>query len=74
MFRFIPIFMKQPATSFMVMLSVYLRSAVYMTGQIASTLLLGPVMLVLRPFPFDRRYAAANLWVRFKPLVERNSR
>ncbi len=49
----------------MVMLSVYLRSAVYMTGQIASTLLLGPVMLVLRPFPFDRRYAAANLWVRF---------
>lgn len=44
---------------------VYLRSAVYLTGQILSTVLLGPAMLLMRPFPFETRYSAANLWVRF---------
>lgn len=45
--------------------SIYLRSALFLAGQVLSTLLLGPTMLLLRPFPFETRYAAANLWVRF---------
>lgn len=44
---------------------VTLRSAIYLTGQVLSTLLLGPVMLLMTPFSFESRYAAANLWVRF---------
>lgn len=50
---------------------VTLRSALYLTGQILSTLLLGPVMVLLRPFRFETRYAAANLWVRFNMWVLR---
>ncbi|GAB6048261.1 lysophospholipid acyltransferase family protein [Methyloparacoccus murrellii] len=44
---------------------VVLRSAVYLTGQVLSTLILGPVMLLLSPWPFATRYAAANRWVRW---------
>ncbi len=44
---------------------LYLRSAAYLTGQILSTLLLGPVMLLLLPFRFEVRYGAARVWVRF---------
>lgn len=50
---------------------VILRSALYLTGQILSTLLLGPVMVLLRPFRFETRYAAANVWVRFNLWVLR---
>ena len=42
-----------------------LRSGVYLTGQVLSTLLLGPIMLLLKPCSFESRYRAANLWVRF---------
>jgi 1-acyl-sn-glycerol-3-phosphate acyltransferase len=47
------------------MLSVYFRSAVFFAGQFLATLLIGPVMLLLKPFRFETRYAAANAWVRF---------
>ncbi len=43
---------------------VIARSAIYLTGQILSTLLLGPIMLLMKPFSFESRYGAANLWVR----------
>ncbi|MDD1650273.1 MAG: 1-acyl-sn-glycerol-3-phosphate acyltransferase [Methylococcaceae bacterium] len=49
--------------------NVILRSAIYLTGQVLSTLLLGPVMVLLRPFRFETRYAAANVWVRFNLWV-----
>ena len=47
------------------MLSVYLRSAVFFAGQVLATLLIGPVMLLLKPLRFEARYAAAHAWVRF---------
>lgn len=47
------------------MLSVYLRSSLFFAGQFLATLLIGPAMLMLKPFRFETRYAAANLWVRF---------
>lgn len=45
--------------------SLYLRSAIYMVGQCLSTVLLCPVMLLMYRCPFESRYAAAGLWVRF---------
>ncbi len=47
------------------------RSLIYLLGQILSTLILGPIMLVLWPSPFRVRYGAANLWVRFNLWVLR---
>ena len=49
----------------MARLFLYFRSSLYLTGQVASTLLLGPVMLLMWPFSFQTRYATANVWVRF---------
>lgn len=40
------------------------RSALFLTGQVLSTLIIGPVMSALWLFPFKVRYGAANLWVR----------
>jgi 1-acyl-sn-glycerol-3-phosphate acyltransferase len=45
--------------------SVYLRSTIFFLGQLLSTFLLGPVLVLMRPFRFKRRYAVANAWVRF---------
>ncbi len=50
---------------------IAVRSLVYLLGQTLSTLILGPVMLVLWPAPFRIRYGAANLWVRFNLWVLR---
>ena len=50
---------------------VAVRSLIYLLGQILSTLILGPMMLVLWPAPFRVRYGAANLWVRFNLWVLR---
>ena len=53
-------------------LKLYFRSAAFLTGQILSTLLLGPVMLLMLPFRFEARYGAARVWVRFNLwLLER---
>lgn len=57
--------MQRPNTSFLVLVSVCLRSTVYFAGQVLSTLLLGPVLLAAYPLRFETRYAVANLWVRF---------
>ena len=53
----------------MAKLSLYVRSLIYLIGQVISTLLLGPLMLLMRPFSFETRYAAANRWVRFNLWV-----
>lgn len=53
----------------MAKLSLYARSLIYLIGQVVSTLLLGPLMLLMRPFSFETRYAAANRWVRFNLWV-----
>ena len=53
----------------MAKLSLYGRSLIYLIGQVVSTLLLGPLMLLMRPFSFETRYAAANRWVRFNLWV-----
>jgi 1-acyl-sn-glycerol-3-phosphate acyltransferase len=45
-------------------LSVGFRSAVFFAGQCLATLVIGPVMVLMSPFPFSVRYATANLWVR----------
>jgi 1-acyl-sn-glycerol-3-phosphate acyltransferase len=57
--------MKQPSISSMATPSVYLRSAIFLLGQLTATFLLGPIMLLMKPFRFELRYATANLWVRF---------
>lgn len=57
--------MKPPSIYSIATPSIYLRSAIFFLGQAISTLLIGPAMLLLRPFRFERRYALANLWVRF---------
>lgn len=44
---------------------VALRSLLFLSGQVFSTLIIGPVMTLLWPLPFAIRYRAANLWVRF---------
>lgn len=57
--------MKPPNTcSIATMPSVYLRSLAFFLGQVILTLLLAPLILLLRPFRFEVRYAMANLWVR----------
>lgn len=50
---------------------IAVRSLIYLLGQTLSTLILGPMMLVLWPAPFRVRYGAANLWVRFNLWVLR---
>lgn len=45
--------------------SIYLKSAVYLAGQVLSSFALGPVILLLKPFPIEARFAVARLWVRF---------
>jgi 1-acyl-sn-glycerol-3-phosphate acyltransferase len=57
--------MKQPNIYSIATPSVYLRSLVFFLGQLISTLLLSPIMLLMKPFRFELRYATANLWVRF---------
>lgn len=57
--------MTPPNISFTTIPSVYLRSAIFFIGQALATLIIGPVMLLLKPFRFETRYAAANLWARF---------
>jgi 1-acyl-sn-glycerol-3-phosphate acyltransferase len=57
--------MTPPNTSSITTPSIYLRSAIFLLGQILATVLLGPIMLLMKPFRFETRYAAANLWVRF---------
>ncbi len=47
------------------MLSVYFRSAIFFAGQFLATLSIAPLMLLMKPFRFETRYATANLWVRF---------
>jgi 1-acyl-sn-glycerol-3-phosphate acyltransferase len=57
--------MKPPSIFSIATPSIYLRSAIFFTGQLLSTFLLGPIMLLMKPFRFELRYAVANLWVRF---------
>jgi len=57
--------MQRPNTSFLMLISVCLRSTLYFIGQVLSTLLLGPVLLAAYPLRFETRYALASLWVRF---------
>lgn len=57
--------MKQPSISSIATPSIYFRSAVFFLGQLISTLILGPAMLLMKPFRFELRYGTANLWVRF---------
>ncbi|MGZ8249713.1 lysophospholipid acyltransferase family protein [Methylomagnum sp.] len=57
--------MKPPKISSSTPPSVYLRSTLFLIGQIIATLALGPAMLLMKPFHFELRYATANLWVRF---------
>jgi 1-acyl-sn-glycerol-3-phosphate acyltransferase len=64
--------MKQPNISFTPTLSLYLRSAIFLIGQILVTLVLGPLMVLARPFPFELRYGLANRWVRFNLWVLKN--
>jgi 1-acyl-sn-glycerol-3-phosphate acyltransferase len=46
-------------------LGLYLRSAAYFAGMVASTLVICPVMVLFFAFPFSTRYWLAQLWVRF---------
>lgn len=64
MFPFSQIFMKRSSTFSSRKTVVVLRSALFLIGQVASTLLIGPIMTLLWLFPFKLRYGAANLWVR----------
>ncbi|CAI8814958.1 1-acyl-sn-glycerol-3-phosphate acyltransferase [Methylocaldum szegediense] len=57
--------MQRSNTSFLKLVSVFLRSTVYFAGQVLSTLVLGPVLLAAYPLGFETRYAIAGLWVRF---------
>ena len=61
---FFPIFMKRSNTFSTAKPVVVLRSALFLLGQVASTLLIGPIMTLLWFSPFKIRYGAANLWVR----------
>jgi len=64
MFPFSRIFMKRSSTFSSPKAVVVFRSALFLTGQVASTLLIGPIMTLLWLSPFKLRYGAANLWVR----------
>ena len=64
--------MKQHSTSSSGSPGIYIRSAVYLTGQVIATMILGPVMLMIRNRPFSTRYAMANCWVRFNLWLLRN--
>jgi len=64
MSQFSQIFMKRPSTSSSPKAVVVFRSSLFLLGQVASTLLIGPIMTLLWSFPFKLRYGAANLWVR----------
>ena len=44
---------------------IYLKSIIFLTTQILSTFLMGPIVLLLWPFSFQSRYWLAKLWVRF---------
>lgn len=44
---------------------IYLRSAIFLCGQILSTLIIAPVMLLASRSSFPARYRVAQLWVRF---------
>ncbi|WP_045226132.1 lysophospholipid acyltransferase family protein [Methyloterricola oryzae] len=46
-------------------LGLYLRSGVYFTGMILSTLVICPLMLLAYAAPFELRYGLAQRWVRF---------
>ena len=61
---FFPIFMKRSNTFSTAKPVVVFRSALFLLGQVASTLLIGPIMTLLWLSPFKVRYGAANLWVR----------
>lgn len=45
--------------------NVFLRSLAYLLGQVSSTFLIGPLMLLCWPLPFAARYRVAGYWVRF---------
>ena len=64
MFQFSLISMKRSSTFSSHKAVVVFRSLLFLTGQVASTLLIGPIMTLLWLFPFKLRYGAANLWVR----------
>ncbi|CAL1239473.1 lysophospholipid acyltransferase family protein [Candidatus Methylocalor cossyra] len=57
--------MKPPSISSFVTPSILLRSTLFFLGQVLSTLLLGPLVLLLWPASFEARYALTQLWVRF---------
>lgn len=44
---------------------IYLKSLVFLIGQILSTFLMGPIVLLLWPFPIKSRYWVANFWCQF---------
>lgn len=46
-------------------LSVVLRSALFFAGQILSTFLVAPMILLAKRRPFEQRYRVGLLWVRF---------
>jgi 1-acyl-sn-glycerol-3-phosphate acyltransferase len=59
--------MKQPNTSSLpkANFGVYLRSTVFFAGMVLSSLIISPLILLARPFPFDTRYRLAQYWVKF---------
>ncbi|MGI9212682.1 MAG: lysophospholipid acyltransferase family protein [Methylococcaceae bacterium] len=52
-------------------LDLYLRSAVFTLSQTLSTLLIGPLMVLVSASDFHTRYALANTWVRYNLWVLR---
>lgn len=57
--------MRQRKTSFSLTASIVVRSVLFFLCMVASTLVIGPIMLLARPLPFLVRYGLANRWVRF---------
>ncbi|MDD5037656.1 MAG: lysophospholipid acyltransferase family protein [Methylococcaceae bacterium] len=46
-------------------MSVVIRSAIFFLGQLLSSIVLAPLMVLLSHRPFQLRYGCAQLWVRF---------
>jgi len=57
--------MKPRSIYFIATPSVYLRSAVFLVGQVLATFLISPVVVLMKPFSFETRYAMGGWWVRF---------
>ena len=53
-------------------LQVIVRSTLYTISMVISTLIVGPVMLLIAAFPFRIRYATAQAWIDYNLWVLRN--